>query len=341
MAQNLLESFNKNSTKTRTASWKQSFLNTLKNVTENRALLAKIRNALLIYLLLMVVFRIFSFIAGVYLPEESYASFVAYFSFFILVTGGLFFSVYFPVKYSGAKANFNIKVPKIKRPKFKVPKIKIPKIKIKLPNIKFPTIKIVRRQKPRKPTKNEKELNQLLKQERKSFMKSEKEKHSLSNKLEKADKKCQDLEKDKKALSLITKSAVKVSDSNKKIDVSSFMGKLMPSKKEVVPKAIEVKEMPKIKLSAQNKQLSKKYRKLPKQGQPRIELFRNIARNVQKDGNSFSIAQIMEVLVELFPAEIDDDRREILKEIEEWVKEDPYTPLIKTEKGISYHRIIK
>ncbi|MBN2111667.1 hypothetical protein JW707_01075, partial [Candidatus Woesearchaeota archaeon] len=213
--------------------------------------------------------------------------------------------------------------------------------KIRFPDIKLPSIKIIRKEKQRKETKSEKELNQLLKQERKSFMKSVKEKDSLSQKLEKAEKKCAELEKEKKDIAARTKEIEKVSKPNKKMDVSRFIGKLLPNKKEVVPKAIEVKEMPKIKLSAQNKQLSKKYRKLPKHGQQRIELYRNIARNVQKDGNSFSIAQVMEVMVELFPAEIDEDRRETLKEIEEWVKEDPYTPLIKTEKGISYHRIIK
>ena len=342
MGNNILEAFNKVSRKTPAASKRQAFRTTFKNVVENKALLAKIRNALLIYLLLMVVFRVFSFIAGVYLPEQSYASFVAYFSFFILVAGGLFFSIYFPVKYSGAKASFNIKTPNIK---LKAPKVSIKTPKIRFPDIKFPSItlpSIKIKKAERKVTKSEKELNSLLKQERKNYMKVSKEKESVSKKYEKMAEKCKELEKDKKELHAKSKELGKAVKPEKKMDFSSIMDKLLPAKKEVVIKNREVKrEMPKIKLSGQNKKLSQKYRKLPKQGQQRVELFRNIARNVQKETNSFSIAQIMEVLVELFPTEINDDRREALKEIEEWVKEDPYTPLIKTEKGVSYHRIIK
>ena len=57
----------------------------LKTAFDNRSFLAKIRNALLVYFVLIIIFKISTWIAGKYLSGEEFASFMAYFSFFLTV----------------------------------------------------------------------------------------------------------------------------------------------------------------------------------------------------------------------------------------------------------------
>ncbi len=284
------------------------FFGAVKETIHSRSTLAKVRNALIIFFAIIVVFKGFAYGAGIYLDGEAFASFIAYSSFFFLVVGGLFLSVYFPVKYSGDELNF------------------------KLPSLNVSG---------KKGTKSEKELGNMLKKERKSLVKATKEKQNISKKLDDMTKKHAKLESEKKELLKKNKELEKTSDSKVKKDYSGVIEGLLPKKGEVDEKRGERKEMPKIKLTAKHKQLAKKHKRLPRQQEQRIELYRNIARGVQSEDGSFSLSQVMEVLLELFREEIDEDRKRVLKEIEEWVKEDAYTPLIRTEKGINYHRIIK
>lgn len=286
------------------------FFGTVKNTLESKSTLAKLRNALIIFFCLIVIFKIMAYFAAQYLYGETFASFIAYSSFFFLVVGGLVLSVYFPVKYSGDELNF-----------------RMPSLNIKA--------------KGKKSSKGEKELSRMLKNERKNTVKLTKEKQNTEKKLESVSQKYAKLEAEKKELLRKNKELEKESNKKVKKDFNGLVDSLIPKKEVVKEDGGRGKEMPKIKLSAKHRKFARKYKKLPKRQEQRIELYRNLARVVQSEDGSFSISQIMEVLLELFRDEIDEDRRRVLKEIEEWVKEDAYTPLIRTEKGINYHRIIK
>ncbi len=286
---------------------RKSFLQSFKSTIASRPFISKMRNALIIFLAVLVVFKAVAFIAGRYLAGESFASFIAYFSFFSLVAMGLIMSVYFPIRYS--ESSFSFSMPSMRKLGSKGGK--------------------------------ESEVEAMLKNERKNTMKLSKEHAAASKALSELKVKCAKLESQNSDLAKKNKELENNSKSSAKKDSSSIFGFRL-GKKEVVSEEKEVnRERPKAQKSAGLEKLSGKLKRLPKEQGERIALYRSIARSVQSTGGSFTISRIMEALIELFRQEVDADRAKILKELEEWVNEDAYTPLIRVEKGIRHHRIIK
>ena len=217
----------------------------LKFVNKKHDAIVKFRNALIIYLVFIGLFRLTMWLGVVYTTEETYPAFTLYSSFFLVAVGGLVLALYF---HGGG---------------------------IKLPSLK--SNKSVRDAK-----RKLNDARKIVEEEKKALRKQQEEMKAV----------------------------------------------LKRSQEEVSKKR-----------SGRKKSI-KGFSKIPDLKHQRIEMFRSIAGQIQSEKASFTVSGIMESMVQHFPAKVDEDRKAFLKEIEEWVGEDPYTPLLKVENGVKLYRML-
>jgi hypothetical protein len=280
--------------------FKQNLARTLEFVNRNHDVLAKVRNALIVYLVLIAVFRAVLWLGSRYASGESYAAFTLYSSFILIAVGGLGVAAY---SYIGIRKNgngFDGRMKKLKEEQAKMAEIrkKLKKQEKELKGV------YSRRQKPQ-AEKGDGIITRL-------FAKSP-DRNRLLSERRKLREERRALEEEKRSLE---------------------------KEKEEMMKSMKKGNEGVIKKGVKRKKSVKGYSKLPASRHQRIEMFRKIARQIQDEKGSFTVAGVMEALVQGFPAEVDEDRKGFLREIEEWVSEDPYTPQLRVEGGVKLYRMI-
>jgi len=73
----------------------------------------------------------------------------------------------------------------------------------------------------------------------------------------------------------------------------------------------------------------------PKGSSNKIALFKKVASSIQSEYKSFNISKIMSIIISKYKL----SRRDLLKDIQAWIKEDPLVILERTDKNIKYYRI--
>lgn len=283
-------------------SFKQMFGKALETANKNHDVLSKVRNALIVYLALIALFRAVLWIGSRYAEGESYAAFTLYSSFILIAVGGLGVAAY---SYIGIR---NIVQPK-----------------------------------------------SPLEEERKKLIEEQRRMDQIRKKLKKQEKQIKGIYESgasaKKTDGIITRLFSKSPDREallaEKRKLREQRLAFEEEKKAIQKLKGEIEEnMKKEKEEVTRKEVKRQDMKIkgisrmPGAKHQRMEMFRKAAMQLQKEKGYFTVSGMMEAMVQSFPSEVDEDRKGFLKEIEEWVAEDPYTPLLRTENGVRIYRMI-
>lgn len=76
----------------------------------------------------------------------------------------------------------------------------------------------------------------------------------------------------------------------------------------------------------------------PKTSAKQVDLFQNIAQDVQDNKKSFSISQILSIVLVKYSTQI-ESRVDVLEDIKSWISEDPLVILAKVENNVKSYRI--
>ncbi len=76
----------------------------------------------------------------------------------------------------------------------------------------------------------------------------------------------------------------------------------------------------------------------PKTSAKQVDLFQNIAQDVQDNKKSFSISQILSIILVKYNTQI-ESRVDVLEDIKSWISEDPLVILAKVENNVKSYRI--
>ena len=76
----------------------------------------------------------------------------------------------------------------------------------------------------------------------------------------------------------------------------------------------------------------------PKTSAKQVDLFQNIAQDVQDNKKSFSISQILSIILVKYNTQI-ESRVDVLEDVKSWISEDPLVILAKVENNVKSYRI--
>ena len=76
----------------------------------------------------------------------------------------------------------------------------------------------------------------------------------------------------------------------------------------------------------------------PKTSAKQGDLFQNIAQDVQDNKKSFSISQILSIILVKYNTQI-ESRVDVLEDVKSWISEDPLVILAKVENNVKSYRI--
>ncbi len=260
-------------------------------LSQTEDIIVRLRWALIIYLSFIVSFNLFLKLASLFTETTWIYHSMVYFSFLIVVAGGLLVSIYSQkdrkVQQSQITSNFS--------KAFAAMAYKID-TKIKDNSSKKAVDLLVKNRELESELKEAKQTLNKLSIENKKILKQ----NSL-------------FKKEKQRLS-------------KKVEQNNPFNR---EKEEVVKK---VKKLGWIK---------KRYPRLPQKKEKRAHMYKEIAKSVEAQKGVFTYSDMMEILVDHFSDEVDDDRKSFLKEIQESIRGSEDTPLVKKEKGVSLFTTIK
>ncbi len=89
------------------------------------------------------------------------------------------------------------------------------------------------------------------------------------------------------------------------------------------------------------KEIKKAHKKWPETRQIRIQVEREVARKIQKTSEDFYISQVMKILEQAFRKQLKpEDRRQMLYEIRDWLKEDELVVKTKKVGSVQHYKFI-
>lgn len=76
----------------------------------------------------------------------------------------------------------------------------------------------------------------------------------------------------------------------------------------------------------------------PQSSARQVALFQSVAQNIQDKYKSFSISQILEIVLGKYNGQL-ESRTDALEDIKSWISEDPLVILAKVENNVKFYRI--
>ena len=76
----------------------------------------------------------------------------------------------------------------------------------------------------------------------------------------------------------------------------------------------------------------------PKTSAKQVDLFQTVAQGVQDNKKSFSISQILSIILVKYNTQI-ESRVDVLEDVKSWISEDPLVILAKVENNVKSYRI--